>query len=58
MRNIISGHNNKILNNQEKDPEEKKNDKTCNCRKKQECPLNGKCLIESVIYKVTVKTED
>ena len=55
MKNIISGHNNKILNNEEKDPEEKK---TCNCRKKQECPLNGNCLTESVIYKATVKTED
>lgn len=24
--------------------------KTCNCRKNENCPLNGKCLTDSVVY--------
>ena len=31
-------------------------DERCNCRNKNECPLPGKCLIESVIYQGSVKT--
>ena len=43
MKTIIAGHNHKILN--------KKQDintteiKKCNCRKKEECPLNGNCQL-------------
>ena len=32
--------------------------KTCNCRKTNQCPLNGKCLTKSVIYKASVTTHD
>lgn len=28
--------------------------KTCNCTKKDECPLKGTCLSEGVIYQATV----
>ena len=28
----------------------------CNCRKRDSCPLRGKCLSESVVYKATVKS--
>ena len=29
----------------------------CDC-KKQECPVNGSCLMENIIYKATVITEN
>ena len=55
MNTIITAHNKKILheNNQQENNIERK----CNCRKKEECPLKGNCLVESVIYKATLKTE-
>ena len=44
MKNIISSHNNKILN-------EKNNvNQGCNFRKKTTCPLEGKCLASSNVY--------
>ena len=51
MKQIISGHNKKILN---KDRESRENNKTCNCRKPNECPLNGKCLVSSIVYEAKV----
>ena len=45
---IIKGHNLKM---KEAEKNEKvKNSRKCNCRKKSDCPLNGNCLIESVVY--------
>ena len=32
--------------------------KKCNCRKKKDCPLRGKCLSTQIVYKATVTTED
>ena len=51
MRNIgsvIKAHNAKIT----KKAEETR--KKCNCRKKDSCPLGGKCLTSKVVYKATV----
>ena len=53
----ISGHNAKILksnnnNNHQVPPKE------CNCRKKDECPVQGKCLQEGVVYQATVNRQD
>ena len=31
-------------------------EKSCNCRKEETCPLNGKCLQKRVAYKATVRT--
>ena len=53
MGSIIKAHNNQLLRTK---PEEPK--KLCNCRKKDECPLSGKCLTPSVVYKATVTTSD
>ena len=50
MGSIISGHNKKILNASE----EPAPSKTCNCRNPANCPLDGECLAESVVYKATV----
>ena len=32
--------------------------KTCNCRKKEECPMEGNCLASCLVYKAEVKTSD
>ena len=50
---IISGHNKTILRKAEQTPQDQAT-KTCNCRKKDECPLKGTCLSEGVIYQATV----
>ena len=42
---IIKSHNKKLTN------AESKQMKDCNCRKKEECPLEGKCRSEDIIYK-------
>ena len=34
------------------------NNKTCNCRQKNACPLDGNCLQSSVIYQATVTRKD
>ena len=44
----------KILNEDEKVDEEKK----CNCLNKVECPLQGNCLIKSIIYRGNVTTDN
>jgi hypothetical protein len=54
VSSIISSHNSKILGNQETLTEG-----GCNCRGGMEtCPLQGKCLTESMIYKATVTSTD
>ena len=49
MAAIISSHNRKVLK-----PDTDTNTCSCNCRVKEQCPLNGNCLAEGVIYKATV----
>ena len=51
VENIIKSHN-KILLKQQQDQETKR---SCNCRSKTQCPLNGQCLNESVIYEAKVQ---
>mgnify|MGYP000651105689 CR=1 FL=1 len=54
---IINNQNKKILiNNNNITPQNE-----CNCRKKKtkdQCPLDNKCLITSVIYKANVTTDN
>ena len=35
---------------------DKHKQKRCNCRKKDNCPLYGKCLVECIVYEATVST--
>ena len=42
----IKSHNAKILT-----PPEANRDKRCNCRKNTICPLQGNCMIDSVVYR-------
>ena len=51
MKQIINKHNKKVLTKKEN----KKTDE-CNCRKKEECELNGNCMRTEVIYKATAAT--
>ena len=47
MAHIISGHNKRQLCVQEPD-------KPCNCRRKDQCPLNGACQATSIVYAAEV----
>ena len=49
--NIIKPHNSKVLSK----TNDNKNSK-CNCRSKPNCPLNGECLTQCLIYKATSTT--
>ena len=51
---IISPHNKHVLSNANTPTPQPD---TCNCRKKSDCPLEGKCLQTNVIYQATVTTE-
>ena len=50
VKNLIKQHNSKILR---KDRD--KIQRSCNCRIKESCPLNGKCL-QCMVYKAEVTT--
>ncbi len=55
MRNvekIISTHNKHIVTTPDSNPN--KEIPLCNCRQKQTCPLDGKCLTKGIIYQATV----
>ena len=70
VQNIIAGHNKKIHNGNNSSSNtdhangngissnNRKDMKTCNCRKPNECPMNGFCLSKSVIYRATVTTDE
>ena len=50
MSSFISSHNKKLLNNRTG------NIKQCNCKKKDECSLNGQCLAQDIVYKCIAST--
>ena len=58
MSQAISCHNKKVLASCKPVPLEQNNRKTCNCRRQAECPLEGNCLEECVIYKASVSSSD
>ena len=49
----MSNHNNRILNTDTTKTATNK----CNCRDKTNCPLQGNCIHEAVVYKATIKTD-
>ena len=51
MKKIISSHNAKITRPKPEDP-------PCNCRVKEDCPLDGKCRMTNVVYQATVTTQE
>ena len=54
IKQTIDGHNKTKLSQTATASEES----TCNCRKKEECPMSKKCLVESIVYQATVSTND
>ena len=53
MKNVIKQHNSKILS--EKPTQQQK---PCNCRYKESCPLKGNCQAQTIEYKATVPTQE
>ena len=52
MKRIISSHNSKLLRKSADPPSER----TCNCKQKDSCPLEGNCLSDNLVYQATVTT--
>ena len=52
MDSAIKSHNSQLL----KDDTEGEEKRSCNCRKKETCPVEGKCLEEGIIYEATIKS--
>ena len=52
MKNIINTHNKKIINLP------KDIVRTCNCIRKQQCPLKGKCLTNNVLYQASITANE
>ena len=48
----IITHNKEILNKPVN-----QNTQKCNCINKSTCPLNGNCLLESILYIATIKSD-
>ena len=55
MKSIISSHNKALSDHHQSQTQT--SDKECNCRKKDQCPLDGKCLTQNVVYQATVTTQ-
>ena len=55
IASIISGHNQKVLSESTATPEPTQ---SCNCRRKNECPLDGNCKIKSIVYRATVTPQN
>ena len=56
MGNIIKGHNATLLRPSQ--AQSVGQSRTCNCRVKTTCPLNGQCLTENAIYQATISNGD
>ena len=57
MKQLIDGHNKTILK-KDNQPVQDKNVKTCNCRNRNDCPLQGECLQKEIVYQATVTTRE
>ena len=53
VKNIISGQNKRIINSINEG-----NGKTYNCRNKGNCPLENKFLINKIVYKAEIETNN
>ena len=54
MSTLIKAHNNRMRRNETRQQAENNKGSECNCRNKENCPLDGKCQTRSIIYKATV----
>ena len=53
MKQVIDRHNKAILR-KAKQPEQDQTIKTCNCRNKNDCPLEGECFQKRIVYQATI----
>ena len=49
IKSIINAHNKKILS-----PNRQLEERTCNCTRKETCPMNQNCLISNIVYEATL----
>jgi hypothetical protein len=56
VASIIKGHNRRIT--ARSNTSNATVQKTCNCRRKDSCPLKGDCLCSGVVYRAEVTRED
>ncbi|KAJ8024103.1 hypothetical protein HOLleu_36733 [Holothuria leucospilota] len=56
IKSIVQVHNNRTLS-KSKVSGTADSQKLCNCRRKENCPLHGKCLTRSIVYAADVSTE-
>ena len=52
MNAVINGHNKKVLSEISN-----QNERSCNCRNPELCPVDGKCLTPGVMYQATVNSD-
>ena len=66
MKTLIKAHNTKVLSKKKQENMAQNNERRhseqtpplCNCQRRNECPLQGKCQTKSVVYRATVTTEN
>ena len=58
ISSIITAYNKRLLNNKTNSQTPSPTTATCNCRKTESCPLNGKCQQEGVVYQAVVERQD
>ena len=54
LQSILAKHNKKVMAEYESKLQPKP--RSCNCRDKNSCPLDNKCLTESIVYRADVQT--
>ena len=54
LATVISQHNNKVRRNQQQGRSDRGEARKCNCRIKDQCPLEGECLTNNVVHKAVV----
>ena len=60
MKSLVTQHNRKLLRQHKSNtlPAENTSQPTCNCRRKELCPMSGNCLQSAIIYKATVSSSE
>ena len=55
VRSIITNHNTRIIRKSQTQVTSADN---CNCRNKEACPLQNKCMNKDIVYKATISTSN
>ena len=51
---IIQKHNANLLRKHREQMRQGRQERTCNCRQPEECPMSGNCLASEIVYQATV----